>query len=536
MEKEVRLSALIIFILAIVFLLGAFFQLKFPATGFSVFDASESVSNDTVYLSAMINETIDGNETIGVKNVSLLINGEVNQTDISGDEREYNWTLTLEEGNYNWSVLVYYENNQSETSEERSFTVESTAEEEPEEEFTITIISPEAKIYETENIELSVSANENVSSWRYVLNEGNETEFTPNTTNTTLQNLSDGDYSLIVYANNTEEEINQSVSFSVLIPSCSNDVSLCDETSCTGAGGYWYDAQCNAEEEPAPEEPEENESSGEAEETTGEGSESEIIPLSITKLDISTISDLKISPSNSEQILLTARNTGTEPLSSCKIQTSGDIANWTSYSEDSINLNAGDEENFLITLEVPENTSSEIYGLEVSVRCSQTTQSAQISVNVVEKSVDFELTGLRETGDNVRAIYTLEELSGTDQEVELSFTLLDNQSQEISDISDSKNLTANSTQRFDALIPVNQSLIQDEINILVDLVSGDYVFSTEESMTLSSAPFLGFTIFDENGLRTGSIVVLVVAILALVSIILLVRRFRKTKRQPQTQK
>jgi hypothetical protein len=44
---------------------------------------------------------------IEIENVSLLINGVINETNSSGDEGIYNFSKTLTEGDYNWSIMAY---------------------------------------------------------------------------------------------------------------------------------------------------------------------------------------------------------------------------------------------------------------------------------------------------------------------------------------------------------------------------------------------------------------------------------------------
>jgi len=62
----------------------------------------------------------------GISNVSLYINGIINQTNSSGVEGVYNFSETLSDGSYNWSIIAYDINNVSYESETRVFRLDAT--------------------------------------------------------------------------------------------------------------------------------------------------------------------------------------------------------------------------------------------------------------------------------------------------------------------------------------------------------------------------------------------------------------------------
>jgi hypothetical protein len=78
---------------------------------------------------------------------------------------------------------------------------------------TVTIDSPQNQTYSTDTVDLNVSASESISTWEYSLDGGSNTSFTPNTT---ISGLSDGSYSLDVYATDSDGNTgSNSVSFTV---------------------------------------------------------------------------------------------------------------------------------------------------------------------------------------------------------------------------------------------------------------------------------------------------------------------------------
>ncbi|MEM3399550.1 MAG: NosD domain-containing protein, partial [Candidatus Micrarchaeia archaeon] len=70
---------------------------------------------------------------------------------------------------------------------------------------TITIHSPENTTYTTQTIQLNVSADEDIDTWWYSLNGGENTTFTPNTTITAVEGVNN----LTVYANDTAGNVGE---------------------------------------------------------------------------------------------------------------------------------------------------------------------------------------------------------------------------------------------------------------------------------------------------------------------------------------
>ena len=80
----------------------------------------------------------------------------------------------------------------------------------------ITIFSPESKTYTINTIKLNVSSDEEINTWWYVLNNGNETIFLPN--DDLIQG--NGNYNITIYANDSSGNENSStISFTVDVPS-----------------------------------------------------------------------------------------------------------------------------------------------------------------------------------------------------------------------------------------------------------------------------------------------------------------------------
>src|SRR3989344_2173125 len=287
----------------------------------------------------------------------------------------------------------------------------------------------------------------------------------------------EGSYALNVYANGSSGFASKSSSFSVDLP-LSTTTEEEESESITGAVVQVPVAPTEA-----------------------------IEPAKVTQITASDIASFTVIPGSIHEIKWSAKNTGTEPVSTCTLKVGGDFASWVSASEDSANLNAGDSHEFVFTVDVPEDTEDGSYPVSVSVECAETSAGKTFNLNVEKKKLEFDIIDAQRTrNDRVRVLY-----SGN---------------KELANFSQNRSIDANSTDEFTANIPINESL-QGNFSLSANANSEVYKTSVLEPITLGT-PVGGFAIFGQ-GLGKGSILILVAIVLALVVIIFVARRMRKAK-------
>src|SRR3989338_6936090 len=145
----------------------------------------------------------------------------------------------------------------------------------------------------------------------------------------------EGSYALNVYANGSSGFASKSSSFSVDLP-LSTTTEEEESESITGAVVQVPVAPTEA-----------------------------IEPAKVTQITASDIASFTVIPGSIHEIKWSAKNTGTEPVSTCTLKVGGDFASWVSASEDSANLNAGDSHEFVFTVDVPEDTEDGSYTVSV---------------------------------------------------------------------------------------------------------------------------------------------------------------------------
>lgn len=331
---------------------------------------------------------------------------------------------------------------------------------------------------------------------------------------------------------------------------CDEDhLDLClDEDSCEDIGdGYWYDANedgnstCNEYECATDSQCDENSEclDGFCEVIEEEQElEQEIpileeqIPVLIPVLGADNIENIKLNPGASAEISWNVVNNGQVFLTSCSFETSGDYVDWISFAgEGSTDIGIGNTANFDFSVSVPEEIEEGEYALGVTVRCSQVYVSKQFTLQVETKKLEFDLIAADRTRlDRVRIIYSLGELTGEPQDVQLKFVLIGAGTEEITFIEENRSLNANSTKEFRTNMPINESL-EGELELVVNYNSEIYSSSVREPIVLG-APIGGAAIFEEIG--TGEIAIIVIVLISLVLVLFVVKKIRSSGKTLKT--
>ncbi len=268
--------------------------------------------------------------------------------------------------------------------------------------------------------------------------------------------------------------------------------------------------------------------------SSGGGGGGSIITSSIVKVELGALPSLIVNPGDSKKINLNVKNTGTKFLNDCKLRGDGQFSSWVIYSGEKKNLAAGEEFDFTFDLKIPENFETGTYSLTTSLECKEKNESSSFSVEIIEKRLGFELLNVDRIDDsNVKVIYSLEELSGIEQDVELQFLLYDLNNEKAAELSEGVFVGPNSKSEFEIIIPIDESLA-GELSLLINLNSETYSGFVEESIILG-APTSGFAILGGEG-TTDNIVSVAILILFIVFAIFIVKRIfghRKKIKRPR---
>jgi hypothetical protein len=218
----------------------------------------------------------------------------------------------------------------------------------------------------------------------------------------------------------------------------------------------------------------------------------------IADLDLDLISSLVLGKGTSKEINLNVKNNGTSFLNDCVFISEGDYASWLS-SNIKKNIAAGEETLFNFKINVPETIGPGIYSMGYGVICKEIIKKEFFLIEILEQEVKFELIEIqRLSNEEVKIIYSLEEISGKEQNIELQFLMVGSNEEKASEVKTTIVLSANSKKEFEVLMPID-SFLEGDLNLLVNLNSKTYSAFVQEDLVLG-APISGFFLFGEAGI------------------------------------
>jgi len=247
-------------------------------------------------------------------------------------------------------------------------------------------------------------------------------------------------------------------------------------------------------------------------------------PASVSKLQISNISNLIINPGETKKMTLNIKNAGKTFLNNCKLKSSGEFSSWIS-SQETKGLSAGEVYDFLFTLNVPDTASPQAYNLNLLVQCDETKQSINFSAEIIEKKLQITLVDVKNNNNQIKVSYSLEELSNQEQNIEVQILLLGENNEKISETTETRKLEAKSKQEFESALQVSSSL-KGTFNLLINANSNVASAFVQEEVILKGSPVGGLAVLLEGNQKGTFFSIVLVAVFILFAV-LVIRRIIK---------
>ena len=540
---------------------------------FSIFDKVQHTSdyNAPSVLAPCLNLTVRGCDDVKCSGESWTDINDTSPQDLSLDNNTYfQYKFDFETDNVSYTPELY--------NVSIDYSSLNTAP-------TITLIEPQDILY-TENESLSLNftisddndAIENLTCW-YNLDGGNNITLS-NCANTTFNVSGDGSYNLTIYINDSEGlESNDGVNFNVDITGISlsiseptgtktSRISIPLEFTATGDNLIcWYNVKTSIGGDVIENTTLSNcqnttfsvatdgdyvlnlfvnntfgssdsDSSGFSVDTStspppsggggGGSSRTTIIQNLTTEVTVSEISNIVINPRDVRKITWKVKNTGTSFLNDCKLEALGDYSSWFSMGGIK-DLAAGEEYEFMFTINIPENITIGSYALGIFLNCQEINNGVEFVAEVLKKKLDLHILETVKRENNFEIIYSLKELSGIDQEVDLQFLLLTQNEEKILEITDTVSIEANSIGEHSISIPIDSSL-KGNFKLLININSDIYSGVIQEDLILGKSSISGFSIFGESK-KVDDIIALILIIGFVVLVIFIVRYIIKHRRK-----
>lgn len=248
----------------------------------------------------------------------------------------------------------------------------------------------------------------------------------------------------------------------------------------------------------------------------------------ISNLDISKAQSLIFSSELPKSVSFSVKNVGKNFLNRCKFIPDEKYSLWLKGSEEK-NIAAGEEVEYNFMIEVPENVESGSYEVDLNFNCKEVKHRISIPVDVIQKQFHFELLDASREDDELNITYSIRELSGKKQDIDMDFKLLDSDDETIADIEEEVILYAEDFKTFSFITPIESSF-EGEIELYVNMNSESYSLFEQEDILISKKPSVsGFAVKD-SGFKIQNIlyVVLIAGILGFVGLKLW-KRFKVKK-------
>jgi hypothetical protein len=212
-------------------------------------------------------------------------------------------------------------------------------------------------------------------------------------------------------------------------------------------------------------------------------------------IGFSKISDIVADPGETRKMSVTVKNTGKGFLNDCILKSRGNNANWV-MADGIDDISFGQEQEFIFTLNIPFNTTIGIHPVGLEISCKEFSKNLEFSVELIEKKLGLKLQNVkRQSADELNVLYSLSELSGKNQNVDVNIVLLGRDNERLADFSEIRQLGANSKKDFEAVLKIPSGL-KGNYNILINAKSGiASVFVQEDIIIGNPSPLAGFTIF-----------------------------------------
>ena len=248
----------------------------------------------------------------------------------------------------------------------------------------------------------------------------------------------------------------------------------------------------------------------------------------INELTFEEISRVIANPGDSKKIAWKVRNTGINFLNECKFKGSGAFASWITTTETK-DLAVGERYDFVFDLDIPEDAEAGQYLLGVAVECEEVSKRTNFIVELLPRKLAFEFIKIERTErDKVNIAYSLEELSGIEQNVDLQFLLYNSNDEKVAEAKDFKTISANSKENFNIDIPIDPFL-EGELKLLVNFNSETYSGFLQENIVLGKS-IGGFAIFGDIG-NIDNLTSLILIILFLIFAFFVVKKILRNRKE-----
>ncbi|MBI2449820.1 hypothetical protein HYV49_06015, partial [Candidatus Pacearchaeota archaeon] len=205
-------------------------------------------------------------------------------------------------------------------------------------------------------------------------------------------------------------------------------------------------------------------------------------------LSIEDISDIIIRKNEKKTSSVKVLNNGTKFINNCRLSGGFSFESWID-SKTITDLSAGQTEEFIFTIAVPENVKERDYEVVLRVRCDEIEAARELNVFVITDKFEFKINNVIDEGDVVRVLYEAEEKSNNTQTLNIDYSLERNNEKFLEG---TKTLQLNALSKLDDEIVLSKAELVSGIYTLKIRGTSEYGQSVvEENILISKNPLTG---------------------------------------------
>lgn len=228
--------------------------------------------------------------------------------------------------------------------------------------------------------------------------------------------------------------------------------------------------------------------------TVGEG-----IVFGVANIEIEGASAVLANPGESKKMSVNVKNSGTAYLNKCKLVGSGELASWIT-ADGAADLSIGQRMEFLFSLDVPKTAAPGNYKAGFSIECQEMTKNSSIDIEIIQKKLDIKMisaTRLKDGG--LKIVYSLKELAGEAQEIDVQIVLVGSKGLRIAEVSEKRVVQANSEEVFESILALPKDVEEGNLNLLMNANSKIASAFVQEYVLLERISMSGFNVLDVTG-------------------------------------
>ena len=254
----------------------------------------------------------------------------------------------------------------------------------------------------------------------------------------------------------------------------------------------------------------------------------------VNNLEIEGIPGIFFSSEKSASVEINIRNTGSNFLNDCRFEMPEGYSMWISESERK-SIASGQRIDYEFNIDVPKNKSAGKYKLPLNFKCQELKKEFNLPIEIIEKDFVFEFINAYRFEDKINLSYSIKELSGEKQKIDVDFKFIDSDKDTVADINKKIEIEPRSFNELGVAVPVKKSL-EGELKLFVNMNSESYSSFFQESILINKpAKVSGFSVLDKVGGADSLATLLMVALFGGFAFLVL-KRIKKNKKSNRISK